>query len=278
MAGLEGRVALVTGAARQRGIGRAIALRLAQEGADVVVSGAHRDRRDFPEGEKQSSWQGLASVAAEVEALGHRSLPLEADVTRKADVQSLVERTMDAFGRIDILVNNAGAAFCGERPLWEIDDEEWYRVIDVNLNGVYLCCKAVAPVMIEGGRGGRIINLSSAAGRVGIPFYGAYCASKFGVVGLTQMLALEMAPYRVTVNAVAPGITDTDMMDGTFGRMARKMGMEFQQVKEGASLGVPLGRRATPEEIAGAVAFLASDDARYITGQTLNVNGGSPMG
>jgi 3-oxoacyl-[acyl-carrier protein] reductase/meso-butanediol dehydrogenase/(S,S)-butanediol dehydrogenase/diacetyl reductase len=278
MAGLEGRVALVTGAARQRGIGRAIALRLAQEGADVVVSGAHRDPQDFPEAEKQSGWQGLASVAAEVEALGRHSLALEADVTRKADVQVLLERTMEAFGRIDILVNNAGAAFCGERPLWEIDDEEWYRVIDVNLNGVYLCCKAVAPVMIEGGRGGRIINLSSAAGRVGIPFYGAYCASKFGVVGLTQMLALEMAPYRVTVNAVAPGITDTDMMDGTFGRMARKMGMEFHQVKEGVCLGVPLGRRATPDEIAGAVAFLASDDACYITGQTLNVNGGSPMG
>jgi 3-oxoacyl-[acyl-carrier protein] reductase/meso-butanediol dehydrogenase/(S,S)-butanediol dehydrogenase/diacetyl reductase len=132
--------------------------------------------------------------------------------------------------------------------------------------------------MIEAGHGGRIINISSAAGRVGVPFYGAYCPSKFGVVGLTQMLALELAPHRVTVNAVAPGITDTDMMDGTFQRMAGKMGMELQQVKQGVPVAVPLGRLATPEEIAAAVAFLASDDASYVTGQTLNVNGGSPMG
>ena len=176
MAGLEGRVALVTGAARQRGIGRAIALRLAQEGADVVVSGAHRDPQDFPEAEKQSGWEGLASVAAEVEALGRRPLALEADVTRKADVQVLLERTMEAFGRIDILVNNAGAAFCGERPLWEIDDEEWYRVIDVNLNGVYLCCKAVAPAMIEAGRGGGIIHISSSDGRGGGAIFRAHFA------------------------------------------------------------------------------------------------------
>ncbi len=277
MAGLEGKVALVTGAARERGIGRAIAVRLARDGADLVVSGIHREPQDFPEAEKQSAWRGLASVAAEIEAAGRRALAQDADITRKADVQALVERTLQTFGRIDILVNNAGAAYCGDRTLWEIDDEEWYRVIDVNLNGVYLCCKAVAPVMIEAGRGGRIINLSSAAGRVGIPFYGAYCASKFGVVGLTQMLALELAPHRVTVNAVAPGTTDTDMMDGTFGRMARKMGMEMAQIKGGVSLGVPLGRQAKPEEIAAAVAFLASEDASYVTGQTLDVNGGSPM-
>jgi len=277
MTGLEGKVAVVTGAARMRGIGRAIAVRLAGEGADVVVSGVVRAPESFPDEERRAGWRGLASVCEEIEALGRRALAVEADVSRKEDVARMVGAAREAFGRIDILVNNAGLAFCGDRPLWEIEDEEWYRVVDVNLNGVYQCCRAVIPHMIEGGRGGRIINLSSMSGRTGVPYYGAYIATKAAVVGLTQMLALELAPYQITANAVAPGSTDTDMMDGTFRRMAARAGTEFQLLKDGVTHTIPLGRQGLPEDIAGAVAFLASDDASWVTGQCLDVNGGALM-
>jgi len=260
-----------------RGIGRAIAVRLAGEGADVVVSGVVRAPESFPDEERRAGWRGLASVCEEIEALGRRALAVEADVSRKEDVARMVGAAREAFGRIDILVNNAGLAFCGDRPLWEIEDEEWYRVVDVNLNGVYQCCRAVIPHMIEGGRGGRIINLSSMSGRTGVPYYGAYIATKAAVVGLTQMLALELAPYQITANAVAPGSTDTDMMDGTFRRMAARAGTEFQLLKDGVTHTIPLGRQGLPEDIAGAVAFLASDDASWVTGQCLDVNGGALM-
>lgn len=277
MSGLEGKVAIVTGAGRLRGIGRAIALRLAEEGADVVVTGVPRDPATFPEHERTQAWKGVASVAAEIEALGRRTLALDCDVTKREDVRNAVAQTLARFGRVDILVNNAGAAFCGDRPLWEIDEAEWYRVVDVNLNGVYQMCAAVIPAMIAADRGGRIVNISSTAGRQGIPFYGAYCATKFGVIGLTQMLAQETAAYRITVNCVAPGSVDTDMMDGTFARMAGRYGVAFEAMKQGALRTIPLGRQGRGSDIAAAVAFFASDDASWITGQTLNVNGGTPM-
>lgn len=277
MSGLEGKVAIVTGAARMRGIGRAIAIRLAEDGADVVVTGAPRDPATYPEEERRHGWLGVASVAADIEARGRRALALDCDVTKRDDVRNAVAETLRRFGRVDILVNNAGAAFCGDRPLWEIDEAEWYRVVDVNLNGVYQMCAAVIPPMIEAGRGGRIVNISSTAGRQGIPFYGAYCATKFGVIGLTQMLAQETAPYGITVNCVAPGSVDTDMMDDTFGRMAGRYGVPFEAMKQGAIRTIPLGRQGRGADIAAAVAFFASDDASWITGQTLNVNGGTPM-
>jgi len=277
MPGLAGKVAIVTGAARLRGIGRGIALRLAREGADVVVSGAPRPPETFPAEERSAGWRGIASVVDEIEGLGRRALAVEADVTKREDAERLAHAALAAFGRIDILVNNAGKSYTGDRALWEIDDEEWYHVVDVNLNGVYRCCRAVIPAMLEGGRGGRIVNLSSTAGRMGLPFYGAYCATKFGVIGLTQQLALELAPYGITVNCVAPGSVDTDMMDDTFGRMARRMGLQFEQIKAGVGRAAPLGRQGAPADIAAAVAFLCSDDASWITGQTLNVNGGTPM-
>ncbi len=277
MESVAGRVAIVTGAARMRGIGRGIAVRLAQEGVDVVVNGSPRPPDAFPEEERAAGWRGLASVVDEIEQLGRHALAVEGDVTRSEEAAGLTQAALSAFGRIDILVNNAGKSYSGDRALWEIDDEEWYQVVDVNLHGVYRCCRAVIPTLLEAKRGGRIVNISSTAGRMGMAYYGAYSATKFGVIGLTQQLAQELASHGVTVNCIAPGSVDTDMMDDTFGRMARRMGLEFDQIKAGVAHSTPLGRQGQPADIAAAVAFLCSDDASWITGQTLNVNGGMPM-
>ncbi|MHB8375574.1 MAG: SDR family NAD(P)-dependent oxidoreductase [Dehalococcoidia bacterium] len=277
MSGLEGKVAIVTGAARHRGIGRAIAVELADRGAEVVAVGSPRPPESYPDDEKALGWQSVRAVAEEVRRLGRRALAIDADLTRRAEADRIVEETVHTLGRIDILVNNAGLAFCGEKDLWEIEDREWYEVIDVNLNGVYLLTSAVLRQMVESKRGGRIINISSTAGRMGVPQYGAYCATKFGIIGLTQMLALEAAPHQITVNCVAPGSVDTDMMDGTFAHMATRFGAQRDAIKQAALRTVPLGRQGRPADIAAAVAFFASDEASWITGQTLNVNGGTPM-
>jgi len=278
MTRLQGKVAIVTGAGRMRGIGRAIALRLAQEGAAVAVTAVARAPENLPDHERAVGWQGAESVAAEIQADGGRALAMSVDVTQPAHVQETVKRVREEFGRIDILVNNAGLALvAGKKNLWEMTDEEWYREIDVNLHGVYLCCKAVAPILIEQGEGGRIINISSLAGRVGQAQYGGYTPAKFAVIGLTQMLALELAPTGVTANAVCPGTTDTDMMDGTFRRTGERMGVPFEMIKQGVAQFVPLRRQGQPAEIAAVVAYLASPQAAYITGQAISVDGGILM-
>ena len=275
---LDGKVAIVTGAGRMRGIGRAIAVRLAQDGADVAVTAIARSHEDMPEMERHAAWRGAVSVANEIRDLGRKALPLDVDVTNPASVQEMVDRTVAEFGRVDILINNAGLALVsGKRDLWDVEDDQWSREIDVNLNGVFHCCKAVSRALIEQKVGGRIINITSLAGRAGQPQYGGYTPAKFGVVGLTQGLALELAPHAVTVNAVAPGSTDTDMMDGTFHRTGERMGIPFEIVKQSVGRFIPLGRQAEPSEIASVVSYLASPAAAYITGQTINVDGGIVM-
>lgn len=278
MRGLEGKVALVTGAGRKRGIGRAIALRLAEEGCHVAVSGFPRDPSTYPPHEQAESWRGTASVADEVTALGRRSFAYDADVTAADQVGALVEGTVAALGGIDILVNNAALpSEAGATGLLDFDDEVWYRNVDVNLNGLYLVTKAAGRVMREADKGGCIVNISSMAGRVGLANYGAYCATKFGMIGLTQQLAMELAPHRIRVNCVCPGSTDTDMMDGTFGRTAARVGIDPEQARKGTISRIPMGRQGRAEEQAAAVAYLASDDASFVTGQTINVDGGSRM-
>jgi 3-oxoacyl-[acyl-carrier protein] reductase/meso-butanediol dehydrogenase/(S,S)-butanediol dehydrogenase/diacetyl reductase len=274
---LEGKVAIVTGAARQRGIGRGIALALASHGAGIVALGSPRAPERFPDDEKAIGWRGAASVADEINASRGSALGMDADLTKPADAARIVSETAAKFGRIDILVNNAGLAYCGEKNLWEIDDSEWYDVVDVNLNAVYLVTSRVMRTMVAAKQGGRIINISSAAGRIGVPQYGAYCATKWGIIGLTQMLALEAAPHQITVNCIAPGSVDTDMMDGTFGHMATRFHADAATMKQAVVRSIALGRQGTPADIAGAVAFFASDAAAWITGQTLNVSGGAPM-
>jgi len=278
MADLTGKVALVSGAARYRGLGRAIALRLAQDGADLVVTGRRRSPETLPENEQQMGWTGVASLATEIEAIGRQALAIEADVTVKEQVEQLVEAAKDRFGRIDILVNNAGVpSGAGDAPILDMEDQLWYDTVDVNLNGVYLITKSAGRLMRDKGEGGSIINISSTAGRRGIPDYGAYCATKFGVVGFTQQLATELARHNIRVNCIAPGSHATDMMDGTIGRTAAKYGVSTDQITAGIRSASLMGRQGLPSELAASVSFLAGEDSSFVTGQTLNVDGGAHM-
>lgn len=276
VADLSGKVAVVTGAARKRGLGRAIALRLAEDGADLVVTG--RPQSTLTAVEQQDGWAGLSSLKAEIEALGRRALALEVDVTKLSDVTAMANMIKENFGRADILVNNAGhPSGAGSARILDMDDALWFDTVDVNLNGVYLVTKAIGNLMRSAGNGGAIINISSLAGRRGLPDYGAYCATKFAVVGFTQQLAVELAPNNIRVNCIAPGSHATDMMDSTLQRTSQQYNMGVDDALNAIKHVVPMGRQGLATELAAAVAFLAGADASYITGQTLNVDGGAQM-
>ena len=202
---LQGKVALVTGAAGAAGLGRAIALRLAAEGADLVVNDLRVE--DSPR-------QGLPDLATEIEAMGRSALPCYADVADADEVERMVDTALERFGRIDILVNNAGAPAGADRvPVVDLSDEAFDLVQRVNVKGVFLCSRAVARAMIDGGAGGRIINISSTSGMQGVARFAAYCASKFAVRGLTQALALELARHKITANAICPGLVASERID-----------------------------------------------------------------
>jgi NAD(P)-dependent dehydrogenase (short-subunit alcohol dehydrogenase family) len=266
---LAGKVAIVTGAGRYRGIGRYIALALAQRGADVVVTGSGRDPETYPDEEKELGWRDIESVAEEVRELGRRSLPLVTDMLDEGSCQRLVEQTAKELGRVDMLVNNAAAGRGRDRvPVIQLEASEWRRVVDVNLTGAFLVAKAVAQKLVEQNEGGRIVNISSILGRQGMPGSAAYSASKAGLLLLTQVMALELAQKKINVNAVCPGLVATARMaDVTAPGPVRDMVMRT----------TPLGREGFPEEIGELVAFLCGAGGDYITGQTINIDGGRVM-
>jgi meso-butanediol dehydrogenase/(S,S)-butanediol dehydrogenase/diacetyl reductase len=254
---LEGKAALVTGGAR--GIGYAIAQRFAEEGASVAVLALH------PES---------ASRAAEgITRAGGRTIAIAADVCDEQAMKRAVRETVAAFGRLDVMVNNAGTIAIG--PVVDTSVETWDRVVEVNLRGVFLGCREAARQMVAQGSGGRIINASSGAGRQGNARIGAYAASKFGVIGLTQSLAVELAPHGITVNAYCPGhVTSTPMWDVIDETVTARSGEDPGSAKRAAEAEAPVGRAGRPEEIAAAVAYLASDEAGFVTGESLLIDGG----
>ena len=246
-----GKIVLVTGA--QQGIGRAMAVEFAAAGADIAANWL-----DDQEAAEQ--------VANQVRGCGRRAILVKADMAQIEQVRSMVSAAQDALGPIDVLVNNAGVF--PRVPFLEMTENDWDYVLDVNLKGSCFCAQSVAKAMVSAGRPGVIINLTSGAAFRSSPRGVHYVASKGGVLSMTRAMALELAPYRIRVNAIAPGLTDTAQprygtSEGELADMARA---------------IPLGRMAHPEDIARAAVFLASDDAGFVTGQTLHVNGGSYLG
>ena len=256
---LNDRVAIVTGAGGV--IGRVIAMRLAEEGAKVVAVDLRPD--------------AVQKTVDMITQNGGRSMALVVDLTKKSAVQGMAKQVLDTYGQIDILVNNAGMDH--KEPIVEYDEEWWDRVFDLNMKAVFLCTQAVLASMMER-RYGRIVNISSMAGKTGEPFTSAYCASKFAVNGFTQVLGIEAGPYNITANAVCPGPVDSELIWQAARQAAEHKGVSAQEFMDEFFVGLtPMGRLAKPEDIANAVLFLSSDEAEFITGGTLNVSGGREM-
>lgn len=274
--GLEGKVALVTGAGGERGFGRAIANRLAREGADVAVN----DVASNPYG-GAGGWGGLEAVAGEIAAAGREALPLVGDVANADDVDRMTRETIARFGRLDVLVCNAGSRPGPDRvPLVDLAEEAFDDVQRVNVRGTFLCARAAARHMIERGGGGKIIIIASTAGKRGMPRYAAYAASKFALVGFTQSVAHELGPHKVNVNAICPGLAETERVafiaDAV--RDASETGEAHlrRMVAERAAAN-PMGRITETEDVARMAAFLASSESDYLTGLAVSVSGGDVM-
>jgi NAD(P)-dependent dehydrogenase (short-subunit alcohol dehydrogenase family) len=272
---LKGRVAVVTGAGRKGGIGEAVARRLARDGAHVIVGDLCAPPSDLPHA-GSGRWEELRAVAGEIESLGVQALAVRVDVTDAASVQAMVAEISRVFGRLDILVNNAGAVV-DPAPVVQMAEEAWRRTIEINATGTFLCCRFALPLMIAGGRGGRVVNMSSLAAERPKPYTSAYGASKAAVVALTRSLAQEVAEFGITVNAILPGDVDTALKRWAFQLEARVTDRTYDSVIAAARTRVPLGRFGIPDDVAHLVAFIASDEASFITGQAYNLTGGREL-
>ena len=266
---LNNKVALITGAAKPYGIGKAIALRLAQEGVKVIIN-------DLKSTKKNSD---LIKTVNEINSLGHEVFSIEADVSNSLHVKRMVKKIINKYGKIDILVNNAATSPGKDRvPIVKIDEKVWDLVIKVNLKGTFLCCKEVGKIMINQKKGGKIINISSWAGKSYVqPNYGAYSTSKFAIRGLTQVLAKELGSYGIQVNAICPGAVITERTKSLAKALAPKGTNTNKAIKNYINerlTGTPLGRLCTTNDIAQITAFLVSSESDFINGKSITVDGG----
>ena len=270
MVDLSGKVAIVTGAGRYRGIGRDTALALAQAGADVAVTGTGRSPDSFPDDEKAMGWRDIESVADEIRAMGRRAHTIIADLADPAQATDIVDQTVSELGSVDILVNNAAFAMANDRvPVVELDDALWHRVIDIKVHGSYYASKAAAKAMIKQGTGGSIIMVASIAGKIQPANFAAYVVSNMSLQGLTGSLSKELGQYQINVNCVCPGVIDTSRWDDK-----RDNDPGGREHWERLAANIPLGRPGTGTDVATTIVFLCSEEARWISGQSINIDGG----
>ncbi|KMS86612.1 SDR family NAD(P)-dependent oxidoreductase [Prauserella rugosa] len=276
--GLNGKVAVITGVGREGGIGRATARALAARGARLVIADIGRPLDGAPE-YGVSTATDLDEAAADLAASGAQVRAVRCDVTREDQVDDLVRTAVEEFGGLDIMIANAGVSVSNV-PLTELAAAAFDQTVAVNLRGTFLCFRAALRQLTEQGRGGRLIAVSSQAGKTGWPLLGAYCASKFGVNGLVQVAAKEAGPHGITVNAVCPGTLNNPLNDlpgGLWDAYSQLQDVSKDEVREATLGAIPLGRFQTPEDVSDLIVFLASEQGGYITGQAINTTGGQEM-
>jgi NAD(P)-dependent dehydrogenase (short-subunit alcohol dehydrogenase family) len=276
MSNLQGKVAMVTGAASKRGMGHAIALRMAKEGADVIVADKFANPKSMFPGDE--NWGGLDEIVKEVEALGKKALALTMDINDSQSIDDGMAKVMQKFGKVDILVHAAAIRGPVGINVVDLSEKDIRAIIDIDLTGSFLICKAAAKDMVKRGQGGRIVIFCSLAGTHGCPGSVAYSAAKYGTIGLTKGLALELAKDHINVNGINPGMIVTNLRDDSFKKMAETDGTTWEEArkKDHAMLGtkIPWGRLGTPEEAADLVQFLVTEPSTYITGEVIALGGG----
>jgi 3-oxoacyl-[acyl-carrier protein] reductase len=269
LTGLDGKVALITGAGRMRSIGRGIAQALATAGCDIVITGSGRSPEDYPDEEKAADWRDIESVAEEVRAMGRRALPVVSDVADIDAVAQLADHVMAEMGRVDFIINNAGAARAGDRaPVVDVDPEVWKNVLNVNLNGTFYMSQVFGRKLLEQGEGGAIINISSIGGKLMAPTTAAYAASKAAIHALTCAMSGEVGPAGIRVNAICPGIVMTSRLDD----------LSEEQWQGIIDSYIPLKRAGDPSDIGNMVAYLCSEQGSWVNGQLYSVDGGQLAG
>jgi len=268
-----GKTAVITGAGRNKGLGQAIAIKLADEGANIVICDIGRSRDKATEDTHIGSTSEMEAVAAGLRKFGVNVTTYVADVRVQSDMQALAAHAVEEHGSLDIWVNNAGIGYIMS-PILDVKEEDWRAVIDVNLTGCFWGMQAAAKVMISQKSGGRIVNIASQAAKSGFPFAQAYCSSKHGLVGLARSASIELGPENITVNNVCPNHVTTGLGDWQNKFTSAQLGLSEEDYLQRMRDKIPMRRLGLPEDTANAVAFLCSDEAVYITGESLNVSGG----